>query len=126
MKKIRNIILITILTITLLLTLISLITGVIHLCKYNNKFRTNFNLMYGYKSWGRDYAREIIKEEYENEHVLFEYKVANTNWEYENDIIKPYLVTIYFYDKDIKPIIYVAWTNGETYNIEWEVIYNES
>lgn len=91
--------------------------------KMNNdsKFRTNFNLMFGYTKWGRDYAEVIIEEKYKGEEVSYSYELAHINSEFDDDVIRPYFVTLYFLT-DAKSITYIAWTDRETYIIEWEVL----
>lgn len=91
--------------------------------KMNNdsKFRTNFNLMFGYRAWGKDYAQVIIEEKYKGEEVSYSYEPAHINSEFDDDVIKPYFVTLYFLTNE-KSITYIAWTNRETYTIEWEVL----
>ena len=85
----------------------------------DSKFRTNFNLMFGYRAWGRDYAQVIIEEKYKGEEISYSYELAHINSEFDDDVIKPYFVTLYFLT-DEKSITYIAWTDGCTYTIEWE------
>lgn len=117
MKKIIYPLLLTM----LLLLLIVEIIGINYMLDTNSKFRTNFNLMFGYTKWGRDYAEAIIEEEYKGEEVIYSYASANINSEFDEDVIKPYFITLYFLT-DTKSITYIAWTDGDTYTIDWEVI----
>ena len=111
-----------------LVLLISLLIGEIIFINYkmnnDSKFRTNFNLMYGYSAWGRDYAEAIIEEKYKGEEVIYSYEPSHINSEFDGDVIKPYFVTLYFL-ADEKNIKYIAWTSKTTYTIEWEVLNNE-
>lgn len=119
MKKIKdNLIVILVFVISLSALIITMI-GAIHLIDNNARFRTGFNVMFGYKAWGRDYAREIIKEEYEGEEVTFSYIRADINSEFDDDVIQPYLITFYFLTEE-KSITYLAWTDSDTYTIDWE------
>lgn len=108
-----------VLLIILLATIIILIIGTTHLIASNGKFRTNFNLMFGYTKWGRDYAREIINEKYEGEEITFSYVRADINSGFDDDVIRPYLITFYFLTEE-KSVTYLAWTDGDTYTIDWE------
>lgn len=119
MKKIKyNLIVILVFVISLSALIITII-GVNHLIDNNARFRTSFNLMFGYTKWGRDYAKEIIKEEYENQGITFTYVRADINSEFDDDVIRPYLITLYFLTEE-KSVTYLAWTNRDTYTIEWE------
>lgn len=106
-----------------LVMLTSLTIGLILLIGYkmnnDSKFRTNFNLMFGYCEWGRDYAGAIIKEEYKGEEITYRYEPAHINSEFDDDVIKPYFVTFYLFTEE-KSVTYLAWTDGDTYTIDWE------
>lgn len=117
MKKIIYPLLLTM----LLLLLIVEIIGINYMLDTNSKFRTNFNLMFGYTKWGRDYAEAIIKEEYKGEEITYRYEPAHINSEFDDDVIKPYFVTFYLFTEE-KSVTYLAWTDGDTYTIDWEVI----
>ena len=107
--------------ILIILTLIGEILFINYNLDNNPRFRTNFNLKFGYKAWGRDYAETIIEEKYKGEEVSYYYEQAYINSKFDDDVLKPYFVTLYFLT-DEKSITYIAWTDKETYTIEWEVL----
>ena len=107
--------------ILIILTLIGEILFINYNLDNNPRFRTNFNLNFGYKAWGRDYAETIIEEKYKGEELSYYYEQAYINSKFDDDVLKPYFVTLYFLT-DEKSITYIAWTDKETYTIEWEVL----